>query len=214
MVYDATIPGTEVASGTSYGSIASGIASQSGVYFVRYDGATGAASVPKLIDPQRLGHQTFPAIAADGGVLHALWWDSRLDPSYSPQRPIGNDAAGHVVPSLDVFAAKSTDGGNTWTVGERLSDLSTNPNYEQFSNREAPFAGDYLWITSRGSFAFGVWTDWRNTVAGPDPREGSPSADDADVTQCRTFDPITGWSGDQCPHNGGLDQNIYGNAAP
>jgi hypothetical protein len=214
MVYDATIPGTEVASGTSYGSIASGIASQSGVYFVRYDGVTGAASVPKPIDAQTLGHQTFPAIAADGGVLHALWWDSRLDPSYSPQRPIGNDAAGHVVPSLDVFAAKSTDSGNTWTVGERLSDLSTNPNYEQFSNREAPFAGDYLWITSLGSFAFGAWTDWRNTVTGSDPREGSQSPDDADVEQCRTFDPVTGWSGDQCPHNGGLDQNIYGNLAP
>jgi hypothetical protein len=214
MVYDATIPGTEVASGTSYGSIASGIASQSGVYFVRYDGVTGAASVPKLIDAQSLGHQTFPAIAADGGVLHALWWDSRLDPSYSPQRPIGNDAAGHVVPSLDVFAAKSTDSGNTWTVGKRLSDSSTNPNYEQFSNREAPFAGDYLWITSLGSFAFGAWTDWRNTVTGSDPREGSISPDDADVEQCRTFDPVTGWSGDQCPHNGGLDQNIYGNSAP
>jgi len=25
---------------------------------------------------------------------------------------------------------------------------------------------------------------------------------------------VTGWSGDQCPHDGGLDQNIYGSIAP
>jgi len=24
-----------------------------------------------------------------------------------------------------------------------------------------PFGGDYLWITSRGDFAFGTWTDRR-----------------------------------------------------
>src|SRR5215470_16057954 len=71
MVYDATIPGTEVASGTSYGSIAPGTASQSGAYFVRYDGVSGVATTPKLIDPEPAGHQVFPAISVDGGVLHA-----------------------------------------------------------------------------------------------------------------------------------------------
>jgi hypothetical protein len=214
VVYDATIPGTEVASGTSYGSIAPGTASQSGAYFVRYDGVSGVATKPKLIDPQPVGHQVFPAISADGGLLHALWWDSRNDSSYSAKRPIGNDALGNVGASLEVFAAKSTDGGNTWTTGVAITDTRTNPNYEQFSNRAAPFAGDYLWITSVGNFAFGAWTDWRDTVAGPDPRESGKSTEGADVRQCRTFDPVTGWSGDQCPHDGGLDQNIYGNIAP
>ena len=56
----------------------------------------------------------------------------------------------------------------------------------------------------------GTWTDWRDTVKGTDPREGSGSTEGADVKQCRTFNPATGWSGDQCPHDGGLDQNIYG----
>jgi hypothetical protein len=214
MVYDATIPGTEVASGTSYGSIAPGTASQSGAYFVRYDGVSGVASTPRLIDPQTVGHQVFPALSADGGQLHALWWDSRSDPNYSAKRPVGNDALGNVGASLEVFAAKSTDGGNTWTTGVAITDTRTNPNYEQFSNRSAPFAGDYLSITSRGNFAFGAWTDWRDTVAGPDPRESGKSTEGADVKQCRTFDPVSGWSGDQCPHDGGLDQNIFGNIAP
>ena len=194
----ATIPGTVVSSGTSYGSIAPGVASQSGAYFVRYDGATGVATTPKLIDAQPAGHQLFPAISVDGGVLHALWWDSRNDLNYSPQRPVGNDAAGNVGPSLDVFSSKSIDGGNTWRTAVRLTDTTTNPNFEQFSNRAVPFAGDYLWITSIGQFAFGVWTDWRNTVAGNDPRETGGPNEGADVKQCRTFNPVSGWSGDQC----------------
>jgi hypothetical protein len=213
-VFDATIPGTVVASGTSYGSLAPGISSQSGAYFVRYDGAAEVATTPKLLDPQPAGHQFFAAISADGGVLHAVWWDSRFDRNYSPQRPVGNDAAGNVGPALDVFASKSTDGGNNWTTPVRLTDTTTNPNYELFSNRSGPFAGDYLWITSIGQTAFGVWTDWRDTVAGIDPREIGGSNEGAGVKQCRTFDPMLGWSGDQCPHDGGLDQNIYGNQAP
>lgn len=214
LVFDATIPGTQVATGTSYGSVASGTGSQSGTYFMRYDGLSGVATTPKLIDPPLAGHQLFPAISVDGGVVHVLWWDSRNDPNYSPQRPVGNDAAGNVGASLDVFAAKSSDLGNTWTTSVRVTTVTSNPNYEQFDNRAVPFAGDYLWVTSVGNFAFGTWTDWRDTVAGPDPREAATSGEGADVKQCRTFATSTGWSGDQCPHDGGIDQNIYGSTTP
>ena len=214
ITYEASKPGTETPTGTTYGSIRPGTGSQSGAYFVRYDGAAGIATTPKLIDPQNKGHQFFTAISADGGVLHALWWDSRNDPSYSPMRPVGNDAAGKVHPSLDVYASSSTDGGATWTRAVRLTSVTSNPNFEQFDDRSVPFAGDYLWVTSYGSFAFGAWTDWRNTVAGPDPREPG-ATDGADVKQCRTFDASTGvWNGDQCPHAGGLDQDIYGSRTP
>jgi hypothetical protein len=102
---------------------------------------------------------------------------------------------------------------------QRVSDVTTNPNYEQFDNRAVPFAGDYLWVTSLGSFAYTTWTDWRNTVPGTDPRE-SPEDEDAgtvDVRQCRELrttqtkkGSVSAWSGDLCPHDGGLDQNIYG----
>jgi hypothetical protein len=220
LVYDPSKPGTEVDSGTTYGTIVSGdepakyhqnVGSQEGVYFIRLDGATGASTDPVLIDDQPIGHQLFPDISVNGHVLHALWWDSRLDPSYSPARPIGNDADGVTGPSLDTWAATSTDDGATWTDQHRVSDVSSNPNFEQFSNRTVPFAGDYLWITSLGDFSFGVWTDWRDTVQGDDPRELTEDDSSADVHQCRTFDPGSGlWSGDTCPHEGGIDQNIYG----
>jgi hypothetical protein len=69
-------------------------------------------------------------------------------------------------------------------------------------------------VSAVGSSAYAVWTDWRDTVAGTDPRE-TESEDGADVFQDRTFDEATQtWSGDQAPRAGGLDQNIYGTPIP
>src|SRR3954453_7443059 len=103
IVYDPTIPGTEVATGTTYGSVGTGIGSQSGVYFIRYNGSAGTRTAPRQIDPQGAGHQLFPDVAVDRGTLHALWWDSRRDPAYSRQRPIGNFPGGaQATASLDV----------------------------------------------------------------------------------------------------------------
>jgi hypothetical protein len=215
IVYDPSKPGT-TPTGTTYGSITPGTGSQSGVYFIRYNGANGSHTTPTLIDAQGTGHQLFPDISADDGVLHALWWDSRNDSCYSPARPVGNCADRTTVPSLDVYAATSTTQGDTWTGHTKLTDVTSNPNYEQFDNRAVPFAGDYLWVTSVGSFAYGVWTDYRNTVPGTDPREASEDEDNtsADVLQCRVVLGGPSWSGDRCPHSGGIDQDIYGDKSP
>lgn len=139
-----------------------------------------------------------------------------MDSAYSPARPIGNDASRHTQPPLDVYAIRSSDRGGTWASSTRVTDVTSNPNYEQFDNRAVPFNGDYLWITSLGNFSFGTWTDYRNTVAGTDPREGDDSDNDgADVRQCRAFNSTTGtWGPHTCPHAGGLDQNIYGASTP
>jgi hypothetical protein len=222
VVYDAS-KGPIVDTGTTYGTISPGRAADTAAYFVRYDGATGNATSPVLLDPAG-NEQTFPDISADGGILHTLWWDSRGDPCFSITRPIGNCANRSTVASLDVYAKVSTDRGDTWSASTKVTDAMSNPNYEQFDNRAVPFAGDYLWVTSLGNFAYGAWTDYRNTVQGTDPRE-TPEDEDAgtaDVKQCRVTIPVTDkkgntintWSGDLCPHLGGLDQNIYGDKAP
>jgi hypothetical protein len=214
IVYDPTIPGTQVATGTTYGSVGTGTGSQSGVYFIRYDGTTGTPTGPQQIDRQPTGHQLFPDIAVDSGTLHALWWDSRNDPAYSPKRPIGNfDGGAQSATPLDVYASTSTDRGGTWTASTRLTDVGSNPNWEQFSDRTVPFAGDYLWIDAQGSQTFGVWTDWRNTVAGTDQREPASDVTGADVLQCRALEGGA-WGPDTCPRDGGLDQNIYGDHTP
>jgi hypothetical protein len=215
-MYEASKPGTEVNTGTTYGTLSPGVGSQVGVYYTRIDGQTGEATRPVLIRPENRGHQIFPDISADGGVLHALWWDSRNDPTYSPKLPIGNSANGNTHPALDVYATTSSDHGSSWSTPVRLTDVSTNPTAEQYSDRTVPFMGDYLWITSIGSSAYGAWTDNRDVLLGPDPREAEAGDHDpgADVPQCRTFDPDAGWSGDSCPHTGELDSNIYGSPAP
>jgi hypothetical protein len=220
VVYDATKPGTETETGTTYGTIESGLAGQAGIFFTRVDGATGAHTTPALIDDEETGHQVFPDVSADNpdvasrGTLHTIWWDSRNDECYDVTRPIGNCEDRTTVPSLDAFAAVSDDFGASWDT-TRVSDVTTNPNFEQFADRTVPFAGDYLYVSSINDFAFGVWTDWRNTVQGTDPREDPEDEDGgtADVLQCRVF--VDGaWSGDRCPRDGGIDQNIYGDFTP
>jgi len=227
IVYDPSIPGTEMASGTTYGSITSedlpdkyhqNVGSQSGIYFFRLDGATGAHTTPTLIDPQATGLQRFPDISVDAGIMHALWWDSRNDPGYDPTRPLGNRANKRTVASLDVFATSAPTAFTstpTWVTPTKLTTVMSNPNWEQFSGRTVPFGGDYLYISSVGGFSFGTWTDWRNVVAGSDLREGGDSdADHADVMQCRTQNADGSITSDTCPYAGGLDQNIYGAVTP
>jgi hypothetical protein len=226
VVYDPSIPGTEVPSGTTYGSITSedlpakfrqNVGSQSGIYFFRLDGATGAHTTPVLIDDPRAhgGLQRFPDISVDAGSMHAVWWDSRNDACYSPARPLGNCANKSTVPSIDAYSAAGVASTLTWSPAVRLSDVTSNPNWEQFSGRSVPFGGDYLYISSVGAFSYGVWTDWRNVVAGTDPREGGDSdADGADVKQCRAQNPDGSFGPDTCPFAGGLDQNIYGDTTP
>jgi hypothetical protein len=226
VLYDPSIPGTEASSGTTYGSVTSedlpakyhrDVGSQSGIYFLRLNGATGGHTAPVLIDDPRShgGLQRFPDISVDAGSMHAIWWDSRNDPCYSPARPLGNCADGTTVPSLDAFAASGSTSTLDWSPATRLSDTSSNPNWEQFGGRTVPFGGDYLYVSSVGTSSFGTWTDWRNVVPGSDLREGGDSdADSADVKQCRTQNPDGSISGDTCPWAGGLDQNIYGALTP
>jgi hypothetical protein len=222
VVYDPSIPGTEVPTGTTYGSITSedlpdryhqNVGSQSGIYFFRLNGADGAHTTPTLIDSEPVGLQRFPDISVDQGLMHAIWWDSRNDPCYSPMRPLGNCANRTTVPSLDAYGASGNAGSLTWSGSTRLSDTSSNPNWEQFSGRSVPFGGDYIYISSVGAFSYGVWTDWRNVVPGTDPREGAEN-DGADVLQCRAQNPDGSWGPDTCPWAGGLDQNIYGSLTP
>jgi hypothetical protein len=220
VVFEQTIPGTQTPTGTTFGTVEPGTGGQGGVYFMRFNGATGATTTPKLIDPTdvnaNLGHQFWADVSADGGVLHFVWYDSRNDPCYSRTRPVGNCANRSVVPSLDVYASRSADRGTTISPSTRVTDVSSNPNYEQYSGRTVPFLGDYIWVSSIGDISFGAWTDSRNTVAGTDQREAGDDDGDsgADVKQCRVVLADGSITGDTCPRAGGLDQDIYGDATP
>ncbi len=219
LVYDAIVPGTEQASQTTYNTADPAGTTlrvgQGAIYSSTLSG--GAWSTPRRLAPTVRGHQLFPDINADGGVLHAVWHDSRNDPAYSVQYPPGNngavrDASGTATatPGLDTYAGSSTDGGATWSVS-RLSTTSQQPNYEMFGDRQVPFHGDYNYVSSVGGFAYSVWTDTRQVAPGDDPRY--TGGEGFDVNQCRTSGPDGTFSADTCPSAGGLDQDIFGRAS-
>lgn len=164
-------------------------------------------SSPTRLAPNATGHQFYPFLAASGGRVNAIWYDSQGDPNYSPTRPPCNDASGKTSACLNVRYAESSDGGKTWGRSIQVNDVPTNPNYEQFGGRRAPFFGDYITVAAQGNTIGAVWTDQRNTVGAAD---ASGDNDDADVAG----DPETGGT---CTSafttcfdlTGGLDQNIY-----
>jgi hypothetical protein len=227
-VYDGSVPGSQTATGTSFGTVTPGVGSQASIFLVKTTDGGGHWSTPTRIDPQTKGHQFFPDIVADSGQLTALWQDSRADTaSGPPSTPSGGDfrtvpisnqwvssnppGAVTAGPGVYTFVAISTDGGSSWTVLP-ASSTTQMPQYEQFGNRDVPFFGDYNYVAASGTTILGAWTDQRDTVPGTDPRyTNGDGTDGFDVHQCRTQDPTTGvWSADTCPNDGGLDQNIYG----
>ncbi len=181
------------------------------------DGGTTWA-LPIIVDLQPVGHQWWPNLAYDNSTntLVVVYYDSREDLSYSPNRPPGNQADGTsicgvpgstVCDVLNAFIAASTDGGNTWTP-QKVSAMGHQPEYEMFGNRQVPFHGDYLWVDAAAGTIFGTWTDNRDVVPGADPRE--TTQDGFDVHQCRASPTAP----DTCPNAGGLNQNIYGGKLP
>ncbi|MBO0838749.1 MAG: exo-alpha-sialidase, partial [Actinobacteria bacterium] len=176
-------------------------------YVVSTDG--GATwSAQQALAPSDKGHQFFPWLTASGGRVNAIWYDSRGDSNYSPTLAPCNSATGQTNACLNVRYAESSDGGKTWGPSIQITSTPTNPNYEQFGGRLAPFFGDYITVAAQGDTIGAVWTDQRDTVGAPDP--SGTDNDGADVAG----DPETGGActvaTDTCfDLSGGLDQNIY-----
>ena len=152
------------------------------------------------------GHQFFPDINADGGVLHAVWHDSRNDPAYSVQYPPGNatakDATGfHRRPAAWTRTPRRRLTAAPRWARARLSTRSQMPNYEMFGDRQVPFHGDYNYVSCVGAFAFSAWTDTRQVRPGDDPRYAG--GEGFDVLQCRTQDAAGTWSDRHLPQRRG-----------
>lgn len=236
LVYNEIDPATVESSGTSYRSAGPGKVGRSVVYVVKStdDGATWSAPV-KIDNSGGVGHQFFPDIDALGGALAVVWQDSREDDCYSIQRPMGNTAGATACDQDDddivnTYVATSSTGGTSWTT-IKVSSQGHQPQFEMFAARSVPFQGDYNWIsiadtngaTAGGLEAYAVWTDNRDVIRGPDPREATQ--DGFDVLQCLVdlgAEAASGYdgprarsdapfSGNNCGNNGGLDQQIYGN---
>jgi hypothetical protein len=78
----------------------------------------------------------------DQGVIHVIFYDRRLD-------------ANNFL--FDLFYTFSTDGGETWSVNERITDVSSSP-----GNAEAGLIGEYIGLSAWQGQVQMVWTDTRN----------------------------------------------------
>ena len=185
------------------------------------DGAHWSAPAP--LDDSTAGHQFMPTIASTDGTIAALFYDSRRDPSYGPERPPGNLADGTSAgPAVDVVLARSTDGGRSWRE-IRVTPSPIVIGYETSDSARVPFIGDYLGLSGwDGRFAL-AWTDTRDIVRGSDPRTGHEQPSDGfDVLTPCTFTPDsigaqdydTPARDDPCLRHGGLDVNIYASVIP
>ncbi|HET7929235.1 MAG TPA: sialidase family protein [Actinomycetota bacterium] len=163
------------------------------------------------------GHQWFPDIASAEGVLTVIFYDSRSDPAYDPERPPGNNADGtNSGDVVQAFVAQSSDGGETWDE-DPVSSAGSNFGWKTHGSRRVGFWGDYLYVSAVRGAVHVVWTDSRDLKSGDDPRDGAVEKDFAVFQPC-TYVPndinAPAYSSptiaDPCLSQGGLDQNIYG----
>lgn len=213
-VFNAVDPDTVVDAETSYTSagFGTGQVGQSFTYIARTtnDGRDWTEPI-KVSDPER-GHGFFPDGDAFAGHLAIVWQDSREDDCYSVQRPPANDADAMMcdLHAVNSYVAVSTD-GTTFDDTIKVSSVGQMPQYEMFGAAEIPFLGDYNWIQlvqdGDGLFGYLSWTDNRDVVPGPDPREEVQDGFDVlNWGEDANGDPV------RLFNLGGLNQNIYGNS--
>jgi hypothetical protein len=173
---------------------------------------------PVIVDDVETGHQWFPDIASAEGVLSVIYYDSRTDPAYDPDRPPGNNADGtNSGDVVDARVAQSSDGGETWTE-QLVSTAGSNFGWMTHGSRRVGFWGDYLYVSAVPGAVSVVWTDSRDLVPGVDPRDGANSRDFSVFQDNCVYVPddinapayTSPTIDDPCLDEGGLDQNIYG----
>jgi hypothetical protein len=178
----------------------------------------GTWSDAETIDSIGAGHQWMPDIASADGTITVVFYDSRTDPDYAPDRPPGNTAtgmnSGNVV---HTWVAESTDGGGAWAETQ-VTTAGSNFGWQTHGSRRVGFWGDYIYVSAVSGAVNAVWTDSRDLVSGPDTRDGA-STNGFSVNQNTCVhipDDINApaytspTNADPCLDQGGLDQNIYG----
>ncbi|MEE8417595.1 MAG: sialidase family protein, partial [candidate division Zixibacteria bacterium] len=117
------------------------------IFFIRSEDNGNNWTEPLRINDDNLANgadQFHPWIAIDDtGVIHAIFYDRRLDQNNW---------------LFDLYYTKSTDGGDTWSVNERITTVSSNPS----DARLAGLIGEYIGLSAWEGEVQMVWTDIRN----------------------------------------------------
>lgn len=108
-------------------------------------------SAPIRVNDVETNHQIFPAISVFDGRVDVVFYDSRNDP----------DAK-----LLDVYYARSDDGGLSFPPNVKVTDTPFDPNVGITGGGTVPFIGDYNGVASNKLGVHPVWADNRNVRPG------------------------------------------------
>ena len=108
---------------------------------------------PVRVNDILTGQHFYSSIAASGGVISVIWYDSR-----NGQQPNG------AITGLDVFYAESTNSGASFSTNVRVTSTSFNPNTVEradFGNTQI-FMGDYIQVAASPGAVHAIWADNRD----------------------------------------------------
>jgi hypothetical protein len=148
------------------------------------DGAARTWETPVHPTAGANAHELMPSLAAAGGVLSVLWYDSRSEPSFTASGPVSGQCpagatTGTGCTGMDVFydqASTTASGPLSFGTDVRVTDQSFNPNLYGSIKAITPFIGDYVGLAANATTAFATWTDNR------DVNPTANAAEDADPT--------------------------------
>ena len=127
-------------------------------------------------------HELIPSLAAAGGKLSVLWYDSRSEPAFTAAGPVtGSCPSGATTGTgcvgMDVYYNRVDTGATgplTFGTELRITDQSFNPNLWASIKAITPFIGDYIGLAADTMTAYAAWTDNR------DINPTASAAEDAD----------------------------------
>ncbi len=110
-------------------------------------------TTPIRVNDVIVGQHFFSSIAASGGAISIIWYDSR-----NGQQPNGT------ITGLDVYYAESTSIGASFSTNLRVTSTSFNPNIVERADFGDPeiFMGDYIQVAASPGMAHAIWADNRN----------------------------------------------------
>jgi len=139
--------------------------------FVSRSRTNGASWEPPVVPNAAVaGHQLMPALAAAGGTLSVVWYDSRSEPAFTAAGPVtGQCPPGATTQvactGMDVFydqASTVAAGPLAFGADVAVTDDSFNPNTYGSIKAITPFIGDYIAVAATPTTAHVVWTDNRD----------------------------------------------------
>jgi BNR/Asp-box repeat len=155
----------------------------------KLNGLPGSWETPVIPNATVPAHQLMPALAAAGGMLSVIWYDSRSEPAYTASGPVSGQCPAAATTQancsgMDAFydqASTTASGPLSFGTDLQITDHAFNPNTYGSIKAITPFIGDYIGLAATATTAYAVWTDNRdvnptaNAAEDADPNTNPPA---------------------------------------